>query len=52
MICMVPHSRITDCLETVEINEKVQRHLAESKKSWRVEEYLRQVERNIWERLT
>ena len=30
---MVPHSWIIDCLETVEINEKIRRLLAESMKS-------------------
>ena len=34
---MVPHSCIIDCLETVGINEKTQRLLAESMKSWQVE---------------
>ena len=34
---MVPHSWIIDCLETVGINEKNQRLLAESMKSWQVE---------------
>ena len=34
---MVPHSWIIDCLETAGINEKIQRLLAESMKSWRVE---------------
>ena len=34
---MVPHSWIIDCLEVVGINEKIQRLLAESMKSWRVE---------------
>ena len=34
---MVPHSWILDCLETVGINEKIQRLLAENMKSWRVE---------------
>ena len=34
---MVPHSWIIYCLETVDINEKIRRHLAESMKSWRVE---------------
>ena len=34
---MVPHSWIIDCLETVGINEKIQRLLAESMKSWQVE---------------
>ena len=34
---MVPHSWIIDCLETVGINEKIRRILAESMKSWRVE---------------
>ena len=34
---MVPHSWIIDCLETVGINEMIQRLLAESMKSWRVE---------------
>ena len=34
---MVPHSWIIDCLETVGINEKIQRLIAESMKSWRVE---------------
>ena len=34
---MVPHSWITDFLETVGINEKIPRLLAESMKSWRVE---------------
>ena len=33
----VPHSWIIDCLETVGINEKIGRLLAESMKSWRVE---------------
>ena len=31
---MVPHSWIIDCLETVKINEKIQRLLGESMKSW------------------
>ena len=34
---IVPHSWIIDCLETVGINEKTRRLLAESMKSWRVE---------------
>ena len=34
---MVLHSWIMDCLETVGINEKIRRLLAESMKSWRVE---------------
>ena len=34
---VVPNSWIIDCLETVEINEKIRRLLAESMKSWRVE---------------
>ena len=34
---MLPHSWIIDCLETVEINEKIRRLLAERMKSWRVE---------------
>ena len=34
---VVPHSWIIDCLETVGINEKIRRLLAESMKSWRVE---------------
>ena len=34
---MVPHSWIIDYLETVGINEKIRRLLAESMKSWRVE---------------
>ena len=34
---MVPHSWIIDCLETVGINEKIQRLVAASMKSWRVE---------------
>ena len=34
---MVPHSWIIDCLETVRTNEKIQRLLAESMKSWKVE---------------
>ena len=34
---IVPHSRIIDCLETVGINEKIRRLLAESIKSWQVE---------------
>ena len=34
---MVPHSWIIDCLETVGINEKIQRLLAECMKSWQVE---------------
>ena len=34
---MVPHSWIIDCLETVRINEKIQKLLAESMKSWQVE---------------
>ena len=34
---MVFHSWIMDCLETVGINEKIRRLLAESMKSWRVE---------------
>ena len=34
---MVPHSWKIDCLETVGINEKNQRLLAESMKSWQVE---------------
>ena len=34
---MVPHSWIIDCLETVGINEKIRRLLAESMRSWRVE---------------
>ena len=33
----MPHSWIIDCLETVGINEKIQRLLAGSMKSWRVE---------------
>ena len=45
---MVPHSWIIDCLETVEINEKIQKLLTESMKSWLVEltsaeEYLGEV---------
>ena len=34
---MVPHSWIIDCLETVGINEKIRRLLAESLKLWREE---------------
>ena len=34
---MVPHSWIIDCLETVGLNQKIQRFLAESMKSWQVE---------------
>ena len=34
---MVPHSWIIDCLETVGINENIQRLSLESMKSWRVE---------------
>ena len=34
---VVSHSWIIDCLETVGINEKIRRLLAESIKSWRVE---------------
>ena len=34
---MVPHSWIIHCLETVGINEKIRRLLAESMKSWQVE---------------
>ena len=34
---MVFHSWIIDCFETVGINEKIRRLLAESMKSWRVE---------------
>ena len=34
---MVLHLCIIDCLETVGKNEKIQRLLAESMKSWRVE---------------
>ena len=34
---MVPHPWIIDCLETVGMNEKIRRLLAESTKSWRVE---------------
>ena len=34
---MVPHLCIIDCLETVGINEKIRRLLAESMKSWRLE---------------
>ena len=34
---MVLHSWIIDCLETVRINKKIRRLLAETKKSWRVE---------------
>ena len=33
---MVPHLCIIDCLETVGINEKIRRLLAESMKSWRL----------------
>ena len=39
---MVLYSWIIDCLETVEINEKIRRFLAESMKSWRVEFISRQ----------
>ena len=34
---MVPHPWIIDCLETVRLNEKIRRLLAESMKSWQVE---------------
>ena len=34
---MVPHSWVIGCLETVGINEKIRRLLAESMKSWRLE---------------
>ena len=44
---MVPHSWIIDCLEVVGINEKIQRLLAESMKSWRVE--LTSGEKNLGE---
>ena len=36
-VYMVSHSCIIDCFETVGINEKIQRLLAESMKSWQVE---------------
>ena len=44
---MVPHSWIIDCLEVVGINKKIQRLLAESMKSWRVE--LKNGEENLGE---
>ena len=44
---MVPHSWIINRLETVGINEKIRRLLAESMKSWRVE--LISVEENLGE---
>ena len=34
---MVPHSWLIDYLETVGINEKIRRFLAESMKSWRLQ---------------
>ena len=34
---MVPHWWVIGCLETVGINEKIRRLLAESMKSWRLE---------------
>ena len=37
MVYMVPHSWIIDCLETVRTNEKIQRLLTGSMKSWKVE---------------
>ena len=44
---MVPHPWIIDCLETVGINENIQRFLAESMKPWQVE--LTTAEENLGE---